>query len=225
MPLFRRKSKNKNKINLDALNWKENPLYEGGEQVQSNPMNAYLQDMENSKTRHHGSLMRFFTKGDSKEYTNVKTALADVVQNTSSSFTNDAKANSEMMSNAAKSYHRLMRACQVYLDKKGGESESGIARKYKVGQILALAMQDYESVKTLSYSIRNMSAEEQSGLSWQQILQEARTVSMEVDSLSDYKALGANMKTGEDAGRLIPGKGVFTKEQKFKTEDMVKELL
>lgn len=225
MSLFRRKRKNKNPINFEALNWQENPLYEEKEQKKSNPMSAYLQDMDNSKTRHHRSLARFFSKGDSKEYTNVKTALSDVVQDTSGSFTNDAKANSQMMSDAAKSYHRLMRACQVYLDKKGGESESGRARKYKVGQILALAMQDYESVKTLSYSIRNMSVEQQSGLTWQQILQEARTVSIEVNDLSDFKALGANMKTGEDAGRLIPGKGVFTREQKFKTEDMVNELL
>ena len=37
----------------------------------------------------------------------------------------------------------------------------GRARKEKVGQILELALQDYESVKTLSYSIRNMSVEEQ----------------------------------------------------------------
>ena len=42
----------------------------------------------------------------------------------------------------------------------------GRARKEKVGQILELALQDYESVKTLSYSIRNMSVEEQAKLKW-----------------------------------------------------------
>ena len=101
----------------------------------------------------------------------------------------------------------------------------GRARKEKVGQILELALQDYESVKTLSYSIRNMSVEEQAKLKWQDILSEARTVNLEVDSLSAFKALGANMKTGEDVGRLIPGKGVFTKEQVFDTKEMVNEVL
>ena len=66
----------------------------------------------------------------------------------------------------------------------------GRARKEKVGQILELALQDYESVKTLSYSIRNMSVEEQAKLKWQDILSEARTVNLEVDSLSAFKALG-----------------------------------
>ena len=226
MPFWNRKKKNKNKKepNFEGLNWQDNPIYEGKAETKANPMSGYLRDMENSKTRHHSSFARFFTKGDSKEYSDVKAALSDVVQYTSGSFSNDAKANSQMMNDAVKSYHRLMRACQVYLDKKGGESDSGRARKYKVGQIMALAMQDYESVKRLSYSIRNMSVEEQSGLNWQQILQEARTVALEVNSLTDYTAIGANMKTGEDAGRLLPGKGVFTREQKFKTEDMVKEL-
>lgn len=220
MPFWNRKKKNKNEPNFEGLNWQDNPIYEGKAEAKANPMSGYLQDMENSKTRHHSSLARFFTKGDSKEYSDVKAALSDVVQYTSGSFSNDAKANSQMMNDAVKSYHRLMRACQVYLDKKGGESDSGRARKYKVGQIMALAMQDYESVKTLSYSIRNMSVEEQSGLNWQQILQEARTVSIEVDDLSDFTALGDAMKTGDDAGRLLP-QGVFTRDNVLDVDDNV----
>ncbi len=230
MPFSWRKKK-KETENVSAVQWEDNPLYNerGAEQTQqqgwSNPMNDYLHDMKNSKkTRHHQSLIRFFSKGDSKEYTNVKNALSDVEEYTSRNFVNDAELNSQIMNHAAKSYHRLINACRIYLEKKGGKSDVGRARKEKVGQILELALQDYESVKTLSYSIRNMSVEEQAKLKWQDILSEARTVNLEVDSLSDFKALGANMKTGEAAGRLIPGKGVFTKEQKFNASDMVKEL-
>lgn len=190
----------------------------------SNLMAGYLQDLEASKTSRHRSLKRFFTKEDSKEYTDVKDALRGVVEDTQGSFGSDAKANSDMLNSAVKNYHKLIAACNVYMNKSGGKHGSGRERKEKVAQILELAMQDYESVKTLSYHIRSMSKEEQSKLSWQQILQDARTVTLEVESLSDFKALGAAMKTGEDAGRLIPGHGVFTREQKHNVSDMVSEL-
>ncbi len=189
-----------------------------------NSMAGFLQDMQNSKTKNHRSLKRFFTKEDSKEYSDVKEALGNVVTDTTGNFSSDTKKNSEMLSSAAKNYHKLITACQTYLNKGGGKSDSGKARKEKVAQILELAMLDYESVKTLSYRVRSMSVEEQSTLNWQEILQEARTINLEVDDLKNFKALGANMKTGEAAGRLIPGKGVFTKEQKFNASDMVKEL-
>lgn len=190
----------------------------------ANPMTGYLQDLEASKTSRHRSLKRFFTKEDSKEYTDVKDALKGVVANTSGSFGSDAKANSEMLSNAAKDYHRLIAACNIYLNKDGGKKGTGKARKEKVAQILELAQQDYESVKTLSYRVRSMSVEEQSKLNWQEILQEARTVALEVDDLSNYQAIGAAMKTGEAAGRLLPGHGIFTREQKLNVSDMVEEV-
>ena len=107
MSFFGKKGKNNKKSDTDGLNWRENPLYESKEQTQSNPMNAYLQDMDNSKTRHYASLARFFSKGDSKEYTDVKSALSDVVQYTNGSLSNDAAVNSQMMSDAAKSYHNV----------------------------------------------------------------------------------------------------------------------
>lgn len=190
----------------------------------SNPMAGYLQDLEASKTSRHRSLKRFFTKQDSKEYTDVKDALRGVVEDTQGSFGSDAKANSDMLNSAVKNYHKLIAACNIYLNKDGGKKGTGKERKDKVRQILELAMMDYESVKTLSYRVRSMSVEEQSKLNWQEILQEARTMTLEVDDLSNFQAIGAAMKTGESAGRLIPGHGIFTKEQKLNVSDMVDEL-
>lgn len=190
----------------------------------SNPMAGYLQDLEASKTSRHRSLKRFFTKQDSKEYTDVKDALRGVVEDTQGSFGSDAKANSDMLNSAVKNYHKLIAACNIYLNKDGGKKGTGKERKDKVRQILELAMMDYESVKTLSYRVRSMSVEEQSKLNWQEILQEARTMTLEVDDLSNFQSIGAAMKTGESAGRLIPGHGIFTKEQKLNVSDMVDEL-
>lgn len=190
----------------------------------SNPMAGYLQDLEASKTSRHRSLKRFFTKQDSKEYTDVKDALRGVVEDTQGSFGSDAKANSDMLNSAVKNYHKLIAACNIYLNKDGGNKGTGKERKDKVRQILELAMMDYESVKTLSYRVRSMSVEEQSKLNWQEILQEARTMTLEVDDLSNFQSIGAAMKTGESAGRLIPGHGIFTKEQKLNVSDMVDEL-
>ena len=190
----------------------------------SNPMAGYLQDLEASKTSRHRSLKRFFTKQDSKEYTDVKDALRGVVEDTQGSFGSDAKANSDMLNSAVNNYHKLIAACNIYLNKDGGNKGTGKERKDKVRQILELAMMDYESVKTLSYRVRSMSVEEQSKLNWQEILQEARTMTLEVDDLSNFQSIGAAMKTGESAGRLIPGHGIFTKEQKLNVSDMVDEL-
>lgn len=82
-------------------------------------MNDYLYDMKNGKkTRHHQSLIRFFSKGDSKEYTNVKNALSDVEEYTSRNFVNDAELNSQIMNHAAKSYHRLIMPAGHILKKR-----------------------------------------------------------------------------------------------------------
>ena len=104
----------------------------------SNPMAGYLQDLEASKTSRHRSLKRFFTKQDSKEYTDVKDALRGVVEDTQGSFGSDAKANSDMLNSAVKNYHKLIAACNIYLNKDGGKKGTGKERKDKVRQILEL---------------------------------------------------------------------------------------
>ena len=202
---------------------KENSRGKASSENRTNQMSELLNDMQGMKrTRKHRSLSGILFKKNSKEFSNVKKSLRDVVEYTGGSFSSDVSANSKMMNGAVKSYNKLIAACNTYLSKKGDESEDN-ARTAKVKQILEMALMDYESVKTLSYGIRSMSAEEQAGLKWLDILNDARTIDLEVDDLSSFKALGDKMKTGDDAGRLIPGVGVFTREQKFNVSDMVAE--
>lgn len=177
-----------------------------------------LNDMQTSKTGHHGSLIRMFTKKDSKEYQDVEKTLTNVVFDTSDRFTNDVAANEKMVTKAIADYYKLLVACEKYLGKKGGTSDKGAARKEKVRQIYEYAQRDLGGIEQSFHAMKGMSAQEQSRLVWDDIIHSARMEEVEVEDYSEETALGAGAKTGENVGRLL-NEGVFAPNQQYQFGD------
>ena len=150
----------------------------------------------------------------SQEYQNVESALSNVVFTTNGSFTNDVTVNEKMMTQAMGNYYKLLAACEAYIAKPGGFSMSGRARKSKVQEIQKYAQRDIMGIEQAYHAMKSMSAEQQSTLSWDEILHSARMEMMEVDDYSDEKLnLGGNAKTGKYVGKKLK-EGIFSPNKK-----------
>ena len=177
----------------------------------------WLETLKNTKkTSHHTSFKRFFSKENSEQYNAVTNALSNVVDGTKLTFKADRYSNLNRVKTVSDMYFQLVDACETYLNKEGGKSKLGMARKGMVAAILKLAKEDITAVQQCYFDIynRKISQEEQAKLTWSEILRGAREATIEVDDLHNdlvFKALGGNVKIDDKASRLLK-KGVFTKE-------------
>ena len=173
-----------------------------------------LKDLENSKTSKHSSVKGFFQRKDSAEYSAVKDNLRLIISSMKVGFNEDFRSNMDKLKRVEESYLALIEACQKYIAKSGGESETGKARKQKVKQILLMAEADCDSVQRYYNDIRGqrISEEEQEKLTWQKIIYDGRADVIEVDDITSFKALGNAGKTGENVGRMLD-EGVFQKKR------------
>ena len=161
-----------------------------------------LNDMQSSKTRHHGSLIRMFTKQDSKEYQDVEKTLRNVVFDINTNFTDDVATNEKMITVAMGDYYKLLAACEKYINKKGGTSDKGAARKDKVKQIQDYAQRDLSGIEQAFYAMKSMNAQQQSTLTWDEILHSARMDIIEVEDYFDERINSGNAaKTGDLIGK------------------------
>ncbi len=144
----------------------------------------------------------------SQEYQNVQSALSNVVFTTNGSFTNDVAANEKMMTQAMGYYYKLLAACEAYLAKPGGFSMSGRARKNKVKEVQKYAQRDLVGIEQAFYAMKSMSGQQQSTLSWGEIFHSARMEMLEVDDYASIKSIGAGVKTGDNAGKMLK-EGIF----------------
>ena len=177
----------------------------------------WLETLKNTKkTSHHTSFKRFFSKENSEQYYAVTNALSNVVDGTKLTFKEDRYSNINRVKTVSDMYFKLVDACETYLNKEGGKSKLGMARRGMVAAILKLAKEDITAVQQCYFDIYNhkISQEEQAKLTWAEILRGAREATIEVDDLHNdlvFKALGGNIKKDDKASRLLK-KGVFTKE-------------
>ena len=195
-------SEHESKINLVGKDHRFEYLYE---------------EMKDSKTMMHGSFSGFFGRKNSDQYNAVTAALGEVINRTNTVFKQFAGDNLRMMREASNAYFRLIEACNSYLEKDGGTTKSGAARKDRVKLIRKLAKNDITAVQQYYYDIKfgKISEEEQSKLNWQDIIFSGREATIEVDDLHDdanFKALGAKSKTGDNMSRLLK-RGVFSKKE------------
>lgn len=151
---------------------------------------------------------------DSAEYTNVKNALSEVMEQMNHQFSDDPGQIKARLWDASSKYSDLIKKCQVYL-KKTEESSSkvGLGRRQIVDQLLDLARKDLEYIQHLAFDAQVMSPEELQGLTWNKILQQARDYRIEVDNLSLINKFGGGAKGNDDekAGRILQ-EGMFTHE-------------
>ena len=164
-------------------------------------------DMDTSVKKHS---RRGSGNQSSQEYQNVQSTLSNVVFTTNGNFTNDVAANEKMMTQAMGNYYKLLAACEAYLAKPGGFSMSGRARKSKVIEIQKYAQRDIMGIEQAYHAMKNMNGEQQSTLTWTEILHSARMDIIEVADYSDEKLnLGGNAKTGEYVGKKL-NEGIFS---------------
>lgn len=192
-----------------------------GEQVKltgANEMTNVLGDLD-STNKKYGSKNGLFNKRDSDEYVAVKAAIWEVLDKTRGDFSSNAEANDKMLMDAQASYGRLAQRCTKYLGKAGGKTQSGRMRKQKVKMILDMAVQDSERIEYYRRENRLMSNEERSEITWQEITHSAREALIEVEDITKYTALGAGVKTGDKAARLL-NNGVFAREEISNAKDV-----
>lgn len=164
-------------------------------------------DMDTSVKKHS---RRGLGNQSSQEYQNVQSTLSNVVFTTNGNFTNDVAANEKMMTQAMGNYYKLLAACEAYLAKPGGFSMSGRARKSKVIEIQKYAQRDIMGIEQAYHAMKSMNGEQQSTLTWTEILHSARMDIIEVADYSDEKLnLGGNAKTGEYVGKKL-NEGIFS---------------
>ncbi len=205
-PGHERISEHESKINLVGKDHRFEYLYE---------------EMRDSKTRMHGSLSGFFGKKNSAQYNAVTEALGEVINRTNTVFKEFTGDNMRMLKDTSNAYFRLIEACDSYLEKDGGTTKSGAARKDRVKMIKKLAKDDITAIHQCYFDIQSgkISEDEQSKLNWQDILFSGREATIEVDDLHNdeaFKALGANNKAGDKASRKL-NSGVFTKKDTVET--------
>ena len=175
----------------------------GERKANEEKMADLLYDIQTSKTAHHASLIRMFTKQDSKEYQAVERALENDVFDIDTRFSDDVVENEKMIAKTIGDYYKLLAACDKYANKKGGTSDKGAARKAKVAKIQEYAQRDLNGIEQVIYAMKNMDGQQQSNLTWDGILHSARAETMVVDNLMAKTALGAGIKKGERAARLL----------------------
>lgn len=187
-------------------------------QAEDHRLEEWLQTMEASKTRRHRSISGFFKKKNSEQYTAVMNSIKSVLVHTKVPFKDDSRTNLDRVKNVSNAYFKLIDACEVYLNKEGGQSASGQARKNMVQEVLNLAKEDITAVQQCYADIysRKISEEDQAKLNWEEIIHSAREATIEVDDLYNdemFTPLGDGVKVGEKAGRKLQA-GVFVKEEK-----------
>ena len=188
-----------------------------GEEVKftgANEMTDMLAELGGSKKKHSSKGGFFGSKKDSVEFMAVTDAIWDVLAKTSVKFSSDAATNDAILVSALDSYGRLVLRCTKYLGKAGGKTQSGKMRKQKVQMILDMAVQDCERIEYYRRENQLMNAQERSNLTWDEIIYTAREALIEVEDITKYTALGAGVKKGDAAGRLLNG-GVFSPEAKI----------
>lgn len=163
-----------------------------------------LDDMNQSKKKH--SMHSFFSKKDSQEYRNVQVALTTVAQFTSRSFEKDVAKNEKMITDTMGAYYKLLSACSVYMKKRGGKSDSGKARKEKVQEIEIQAKHDLAVIEQAFFAIKSMNAEQQSQLTWDDIIHSNRIEDIEVETL-------AQGGSGATKTVFMTNEGVFVPEK------------
>lgn len=172
-----------------------------------------LVDMENSKTHRHKSIGSFFGKKDSEQYVAVKNAIRSVLVYAKVPFKDESRENLTLVKNMSNAYFKLIDACEAYLEKEGGKSASGYARKVMVKSVLDLAREDIVAVTQCYHNIytRKISDEDQEKLNWNDIIHAAREATIEVEDYNKIATLGAANKSGDAASRDLDI-GIFTPE-------------
>lgn len=171
-----------------------------------------LTDLKSIRKYANNSFARFFH--NSKDYDLIQKNLRSVTDALGETMSGDAAQNKEKLEFVQGLYKALIESCETYLENKKDRQTSGnIARKEKVGLILSYAKMDaYEIERVLTDA--EVGTQSLENLNWQEILQEARTSTMEVDDISKLKTFGSANKTGDNAGRILEnGAGRFTHEE------------
>ena len=108
-----------------------------------------LVDMENSKTHRHKSIGSFFGKKDSEQYVAVKNAIRSVLVYAKVPFKDESRENLTLVKNMSNAYFKLIDACEAYLEKEGGKSASGYARK-----VMVKSVNDVASLRVFMATLR-----------------------------------------------------------------------
>lgn len=200
MPVRRRRNETENQY--------EGLIGQGRDFNQEKEMGTLLVEMRSATKKHS----RNSSLQSSQEYDNVEKALDQIVfSDLNSRFTNDVTSNEKMITRTIGDYYKLLAACEAYIAKPGGFSMSGRARKSKVKEIQKYAQRDIKGMEQAFYAMKSMNGEQQSTLSWDEILHSARMKNIEVADLSKKESLGSAVKTGDKAARVL-NEGIFIPE-------------
>ena len=123
---------------------------------------------------------------NSRLHDEVLTRVDDVLRGLRNRFGNDFAENMQMIQTQEQSYQALVEACAAYTA-RNPISPAGKARKAVVKGIMDLAARDLLGIVNARTELCAMSEEEQSGLTWGEVLSKVRTVRL---SVSDYEGLG-----------------------------------
>ena len=181
----------------------------GERQQNERDMASLMSDLNISQKKHSrfGKSTMGFKNSD--EYTAVQDALMQVAQSNSKSFSTDVAENAKMVTQRIREYYKLLAACEEYINKPGGRSISGRARKNKVKEIQRYAQRDLTGIEQAFYAMKSMTAEEQSRLNWDQIIHSARMETVKVDDYNDQSInIGGEVKKGANVGKMLT-EGIF----------------
>lgn len=155
---------------------------------------------------------RFFAGKNSAEYNRVQNTLSAVLDSMTLTLTDDAKTNLYIIQNAERKYVDLVRACNAYLKKDGGKSETGQSRRQIIAQIQKFATMDLDELQHLISESEEFRTRDLSGLKWTDILADARSEVIEIDDISTKTEFGNGVKKGDMAGRILD-EGMFSPEE------------
>ena len=173
-----------------------------------------LADLYNQlRTSKRGGM--FIGNSNSQFYTAVMTDLSDINSAMSKSFTQDALANQKLLINMEHMYQKLIKSCAAYIA-RDPSTNAGKHRKDLVTQIQERASTDLVALSAVRTDFCGLSPQEQSTKSWNELLDQSRTIRLSVQDISQlnkaeggaasevYELKGSNTKAKDAAGETIP---------------------
>ena len=173
-----------------------------------------LADLYNQlRTSKRGGM--FIGNSNSQFYTAVMTDLSDINSAMSKSFTQDALANQKLLINMEHMYQKLIKSCAAYIA-RDPSTNAGKHRKDLVTQIQERASTDLVALSAVRTDFCGLSPQEQSTKSWNELLDQSRTIRLSVQDFSQlnkaeggqasevYALKGSNTKVKNAAGKSVP---------------------
>ncbi len=165
-------------------------------------------------------------KNNSAEFTDIIEKMQNVTNASSTNFTDNAQANTNLLMGMSDRMQLLVNSCDNYLNKGNSITAAGKARKNLVTTLKAMILQDVVGIYNVTDKFSGMSPTEHAALNWSEVFRAARTKKIKLDvDMSEVRTMGGAVSTVREIkpGMSKNGSGFFKDDMDIKAGYSTKE--